>query len=175
VVYHLNQTFIKIKLLVLVLLVSVLSVQAQNKGYINDHKVMAKVLAKRYGIPAPVILAVAAVESSGGMGPAARVLHNHFGIEGDNDFVNKRGHSSRYKEYPNVLASYVDFCKLITRKHFYHRLKGKEDAKAWIMAMSRAGYSEVPEEWAKKVLGVLATIKMPAFKLLPAPSLASAK
>ncbi len=160
----------------LVLLVSALSAHAQNRGYIYNHKVMAEVLANRYGIPAPVILAIAAVESSGGTGPTARVLHNHFGIEGDNDFVNKRGHSSRYKQYPNVLASYIDFCNLITRKHFYRKLKGKDDPKAWVMAISHAGYSEVPEEWTRKVLGVLATIRMPSFKLVTtSPRLASAK
>ena len=159
----------------LIILVSVLSVQAQTKGYINNHKVIATVLAERYGIPAPVILAIAAVESSRGMGPTARVLHNHFGIEGKNGFVNYRGHSSRYKEYPNALASYIDFCQLLTRKRFYQKLKGKDDPKAWVMAISRAGYSEVPEEWAQKVLGVLSTIRMSSFNILPEPRLASVK
>ncbi|MFI5196703.1 MAG: glucosaminidase domain-containing protein [Chitinophagales bacterium] len=159
----------------LILLVSVFSVHAQNKDYINNHKVMAKALAERYGIPAPVILAVAAVESSGGRGPVARVLHNHFGIVGKNSFVNFRGHSSRYKQYPNVFASYLDFCVLITHKRFYHKLKGKEDCKAWVLALSSCGYSEVPEEWTQKVLGVLATIKMQPYKIPPSPRLASAK
>ena len=168
-----TKQFTKIKLLVLILLVSVFSAQAQNKKYIEDHAVIAKLLAERYGIPAPVILAVAAIESSGGMGPAARVLHNHFGIEGDNDYVNHRGHSSRYKQYPNVIASYLDFCRLMTRKRFYHKLKGKDDPKAWVMAISRAGYSEQPEEWTQKVMSVLTTIKMESFKLLPAPAIAA--
>ena len=173
--YILIKQFAKIKLLALILLVSFLSVQAQNKDYINNHKVIAKVLAERYGIPAPVILAVAAVESAGGTGPVARVLHNHFGIEGENSFVNQRGHSSRYKQYPNVFASYLDFCKLITHKRFYHKLKGKDDIKAWVAAISHAGYSEQPEEWTQKVLGVLSTFRMQSFKILPSPSLASAK
>ena len=157
----------------LTLLVSVFSVQAQNKNYIDNHKVIAEVLGKRYGIPAPVILAVAAIESSGGRGPAARVLNNHFGIEGRNEFVNKHGHSSRYKQYANVFSSYMDFCELLTRKHFYHKLKGKEDAKAWVAAISRAGYSEQPEEWTKKVMSVLATIKLRPIALLPSPVLAA--
>lgn len=161
----------------LIFLVSVISVHAQNKTYINNHKVIAKVLAERYGIPAPVILAIAAVESSGGTGPAARVLHNHFGIEGKNSFVNKRGHSSRYKQYANTFASYLDFCRLMTRKRFYHKLKGVEDSKAWVMAISNAGYSETPEEWRKKVLGVLSTIKMQSPRIHPvsSPRLASVK
>ena len=165
--------FAKIQLLVLILSVLFLSVSAQNKKYIDNHAVIAKLLAERYGIPAPVILAVAAVESSGGTGPAARVLHNHFGIEGKNSFVNHRGHSSRYKQYPNVFASYLDFCKLMTRKRFYHKLKGKDDPKAWVMAISHAGYSEQPEEWTKKVMSVLVKIKVSSFDLLSAPILAS--
>ena len=151
----------------LILSVSVFSVQAQNKTYIENHKVMARLLEEHYGIPAQVILAIAAVESSGGNGPAAKVLNNHFGIVGNNTYVNQRGHSSRYKEYPNVIASYIDFCNLITRKHFYRKLKGKDDCKAWVLAISQAGYSEVPEEWTGKVLGVLSKIKIESLWVLP--------
>jgi Bax protein len=171
----LNQTLTKIKLLVLTLLVSVLSVHAQNGSYINNHKVIATLLSRHYGIPAPVILAVAAIESSGGEGPAARVLNNHFGIEGKNGFVNKKGHSSRYKQYANVIASYIDFCKLMTRKRFYNKLKGKQDSKAWVMAISRCGYSEAPEEWTAKVLGVLSKIKMPSTRVSSSARIASAR
>ena len=95
----------KIKLLVLGLLALMFSANAQNSAYINNHRIMAEVLSKRYGIPAPVILAVAAVESSGGAGPAAKVLNNHFGIVGDNDFVTPRGFKSRHKQYDNVSST----------------------------------------------------------------------
>jgi Bax protein len=147
---------LKRKLLVLGLMGLVFFANAQNKTYIFNHKLIAEILSQQYGIPAPVILAVAAVESSGGKGPAAKVLNNHFGIEGHNHFVNKRGHTSRYKEYDNEIASYIDFCKLISRKRFYHRLKGSENCKAWVTAISHAGYSEQPEQWEQKVMGVLA-------------------
>ncbi len=143
------------KILVLGLLAVMLSANAQNKTYINNHKLIATVLSERYGIPAPVILAVAAIESSGGQGATARVLNNHFGIEGHNRFVNRKGHSSRYKQYDNEFASYIDFCQLITRKHFYAKLKGNENCKAWVKAISHAGYSEVPEQWEQKVMSVL--------------------
>ncbi len=132
---------------------------AQNKSYISKYKAVAAVLAKSYGIPSSLILAVAAIESSGGKGPAARILNNHFGIEGHNEFVNKKGHSSRYKQYPNAFASYLDFCQLLTRKRFYQKLKNNPDCTAWVKAMSKAHYSEVPEEWEQKIFGMLATIK----------------
>jgi Bax protein len=159
----------KIQALLLIMLVSVFSVHAQNKTYINNHKVIARVLSETYGIPAPVILAIAAVESSGGAGPTAKVLHNHFGIVGKNSYVNHRGNKSRYKQYPNVYASYIDFCELMTRKRFYAKLKGNDDCKAWVKAISACGYSEVPEEWTMKVMSVLAKIKMPSAMLLQDP------
>jgi len=148
---------LKRKLLVLGLMSLVFFANAQNKTYIFNHKLIAEILSQQYGIPAPVILAVAAVESSGGNGPAAKVLNNHFGIEGHNHYINKHGHKSRYKEYSNEIASYIDFCQLISRKRFYHRLKGNENCKAWVKAISHTGYSEQPEQWEQKVLGVLAT------------------
>ncbi len=132
---------------------------AQNKSYISNHKVIAAALSQKYGIPAPVILSIAAIESSGGAGPAAKVLNNHFGIVGKNSYVNHNGRKSRYKEYSNEIASYVDFCKLITRKSFYNKLKGNPDCNAWIKAISRCGYSEEPGMWEQKVFSVLYTIK----------------
>ena len=140
--------------------VSVFCANAQNKSYIFNHKVVAAILSQTYGIPASVILAVAAVESSGGQGPAAKVLNNHFGIVGKNSFINKRGHKSRYKQYNNELASYLDFCRLISHKRFYHRLKGSTDNVAWVNAISHAGYSEQPEQWKQKVLGVLVSMRL---------------
>ena len=160
------QRLIKRKLLIIGLLAVICSANAQNKAYISNHKVIAALLSERYGIPASLILAVATIESSGGKAPTARVLNNHFGMEGKNSFVNKKGHTSRYKQYPNELASYFDFCQMLTRKRFYHRLKGNENPIAWVRAMKNAHYSEIPEQWEQKILGVLTTIKMPAQPLL---------
>jgi Bax protein len=146
---------IKRKVLLLGLLVVMFAAKAQNSAYIANHKVVATLLGEHYGIPAPVILAVAAIESSGGAGPAAKVLNNHFGIEGENKFVNRKGHKSRYKQYSNEWASYVDFCQIISRKSFYKHLKGNDDCRAWVKAISNCGYSEQPEQWEKKVFSVL--------------------
>jgi len=147
------------KVLLIGLLALMFSANAQNKAYVANHLFMATILSQTYGIPASVILAVASIESSGGNGPAARVLNNHFGIEGKNEIVNKNGHKSRYKQYANDLASYIDFCKLMTRKRFYHKLKNNPDPTAWVKAMSNAHYSEMPEEWEQKVMSVIFSIK----------------
>jgi Bax protein len=148
----------KIKLLIVGLMLS-LGVNAQSGAYINNHRIIAGVLSKTYGIPAPVILAIATIESSAGNGPTARVLNNHFGMEGDNEFVTPSGFKSRYKQYDNALASYIDFCQLMTRKRFYHRLKNNQNCKAWVKAISHCGYSEEPEQWEQKVFSVLNRIE----------------
>ena len=155
---------LKRKLLLLGFLALILTANAQNSNYITNHKAIALVLAHTYGIPAPLILAVATIESSGGNGPAAKVLNNHFGIEGENDFVTQRGFRSRYKQYPNVYASYIDFCEMISRKKFYKKLKNNTNCGAWVKAMAAAHYSEMPEEWEHKILGMIAGIKSQAKK-----------
>ncbi len=146
-------------LLVSGLLAMVIIARAQNSSYINNHKFIATVLSNYYGIPAPVILSIATIESSGGEGPAAKVLNNHFGIEGENYIVNRRGHKSRYKQYSNEISSYIDFCKLVTHKRFYNRLKDNDDCRLWVKALSHAGYSELPEQWEQKVMSVLDRIE----------------
>ncbi len=151
---------LKRNILVLALLAVSFAANAQNKNYITDHKILASLLGEHYGIPASVILAVAAVESSGGAGPVAKVLNNHFGMVGKNNFVNKRGHKSRYKQYDNEYASYIDFCNMISRKKFYSKLKNNENPKLWIKAMSSSGYSEKPEEWEQKIMSVLLSNKL---------------
>lgn len=151
---------IKRKIMILALLAVICSAYAQNNKYITNHKLMAAVLSEHYGIPAAVILAVATVESSGGAAPTAKVLNNHFGMVGRNEIVNSRGHKSRYKQYGHEIASYIDFCNVVTRKKFYSRLKDNDDPTAWIKALSRCGYSEAPEQWEKKVFSVLASNKL---------------
>lgn len=133
---------------------------AQNKSYISNHKLLATVLSERYGIPASVILSIAAIESSGGAGPAAKVLNNHFGMEGKNNVATPNGKKSRYKQYSNVIESYIDFCNVISRKKFYPSLKNNKNATAWVKAISHCGYSETPEAWEDKVFSVLHSSKL---------------
>jgi uncharacterized FlgJ-related protein len=147
------------KLLILGLIAIMFSANAQNRVYIANHKLIATILSQSYGIPASLILAVATVESSGGNGPAAKVLNNHFGIVGKNEIVNRFGHKSRYKQYHNEIASYIDFCKMLSRKRFYHKLKNNSNPMLWVKAMSNSHYSEAPEEWEQKVIGALQLIK----------------
>jgi uncharacterized FlgJ-related protein len=119
--------------------------------YVRDHKTLVNILAETYGIPYSVIMGVAIVESSAGTCDAAKVLNNHFGMAGKNEFVNRYGHKSRYKQYDNEIESFIDFCLLVSGRKFYKKLKGKKDPRLWLLAISRSGYSEEPEMWQQKI------------------------
>ncbi len=135
------------------------SAVAQQSAYITNHRLFASLLAAHYGIPASVILAVATVESAAGEAPVARVLNNHFGMVGENKYINRRGNKSRYKQYDNEYASYIDFCELISHKKFYARLRNNTDPKAWVRALSHCGYSECPAEWEQHILNMLSATR----------------
>jgi len=136
------------------------TVFSQSK-YVKKYKIVADSLGKEYGIPPSVILGVAILESGSGTSRNAKLLNNHFGIIGKND-LKKMGLTSRYKQYKNVIASYVDFCKVLKKKKYYKTLKGNKDYRLWVDAISKAGYSEVPEEWKKRILATIRKNKLDA-------------
>jgi Bax protein len=57
----------------------------------------------------------------------------------------------------------VDFCKLMKKKKFYKKLKGNMDYKIWVDAISKVGYSEVPDYWKKKVLETIKKNKLSVY------------
>lgn len=158
-----NQRFIpnlfqKISLLLL-LSVSFHSLSAQSK-YVKKFSGLADSLQTAYGIPAAVILGIAIIESASGTSRNCRLLHNHFGIVGKNNLRKTKGIKSRYKQYPDDSSSYVDFCRLMTTKRFYSKLKGNMNYKLWIEAISKANYSEVPLVWKERVLSAIRRNKL---------------
>lgn len=142
-------------LLVLLLLLQ-LDLSAHTHRYFAKHNTTATALSLEYGIPSSVILAIGFIESSAGTGWAARQLHNHFGIVGKNKLPKNGKRKSRYKQYPNSTASYKDFCKLVSKKWFYKELKGSDNDTLWIVAISKAGYSEQPKVWQRRILSTIA-------------------
>ncbi len=128
--------------------------------YIKKYRPLATELSAEFGIPASVILGVAIVESSGGTGRNVRLLNNHFGIIGKNNLRKTKGIKTRYKQYPDAVASFRDFCKVISKKKFYHRLKGHPAYLPWLDAISKTGYSEAPAVWKKRIAGVIQKHKL---------------
>ena len=148
-----NRTLILLVTLVCCMLSVTLPAQSR---YVKKYRPIADSLSDEYGIPTAVILGVAILESGSGSSRNAKLLNNHFGIVGKNNLMKTKGVRSRYKQYQAPKASYSDFCRLIARKKYYSRLKGTKDYKPWLEAMSKAGYSEAPLEWKKRIT---ATIK----------------
>lgn len=124
---------------------------SQARTFITKFRPLADSLSDEYGIPSSVILGVSLLESGSGQSRNCKLLNNYFGMEGKNDLKKTRGIKTRYKQYPNAQASFVDFCRLMTRKKFYKKLKGNMNHSPWLDAISKAGYSEVPELWKERV------------------------
>ncbi|MEP7318137.1 MAG: glucosaminidase domain-containing protein [Panacibacter sp.] len=133
--------------------------QAQS-AYIKKYCDLADSLSQVYGIPASVILGVAIIESSSGKSRNCKLLNNHFGIVGKNNLLKTKGIKTRYKQYPNAKASFVDFCKVIARKKFYSNLEGNTDYKLWVDAISKTGYSTLPALWKKNVSNAIIRNKL---------------
>jgi flagellum-specific peptidoglycan hydrolase FlgJ len=123
--------------------------------YIRKFRPIADSLSAVYGVPTSVMLGIAIMESGSGTSRNCKLLNNHFGIVGKNNLVKTKGIKSRYKQYPDALASYVGFCKLMTKKKFYKRLKDNMDHKLWADAISKAGYSEIPDIWKQRLLSII--------------------
>lgn len=133
------------------------TLDAQNSShrFILKYRPIADSLSQSYGVPASVILAISLLESGSGTSRNARLLHNYFGIVGKNNLLQTRGIRTRYKQYASDTASFIDFCRLMTRKRFYATLKHNANATRWVQAISQAGYSEVPTIWQKRVLSTI--------------------
>lgn len=124
-------------------------------AYVKRWLPVAENLEKDYGIPVPVILGIAIHESGSGTSRHAKLLNNHFGIKGKNNLLKEKGIKSAYRQYDNVEECYEHFCKVIKKKSFYKTLKGNKDHTLWITAISKAGYSVIPEIWKERVLSTI--------------------
>ncbi len=123
----------------------------QSRPFIQKFRPLVDSLSEEYGVPAAIMLGISIIESASGTSRNCKLLNNYFGMEGKNDLKKTRGITTRYKQYPNAQASFVDFCRLMTRKKFYKKLKGNMNHHLWVDAISKAGYSEAPELWKQRV------------------------
>jgi flagellum-specific peptidoglycan hydrolase FlgJ len=133
---------------------------AQTTAFIKKFKPLADSLSSSYGIPVSIILGVAIIESGNGTSRNCKLLNNYFGTVGKNNLLKTKGIKTRYRQYPDAKASFVDFCAIITRKQYYKKLKGNRDYKLWVEAMSKAGYSEDPDVWRKEVYKAIRNNKL---------------
>ncbi|MEP7374421.1 MAG: glucosaminidase domain-containing protein [Chitinophagaceae bacterium] len=130
--------------------------------YIKKYKPIADSLSSIYGIPSSVMLGIAIIESGAGKSRNCKLLNNHFGIKGKNELLKTKGIRTAYKQYPDGRASYISFTLLMTRKKFYPKLKGKMDHKIWLDAISKSGYSTIPDEWKRNITAAIKKHKLAA-------------
>jgi Bax protein len=130
--------------------------------YVDGHKETAVKLMNETGIPASVILGVAMLESGSGTSKNARLLHNHFGIVGKNKLHKIKGatYRSKYKEFESDADSYTYFVKMLARKKWFSKVKGKPEYKLWLANMNRGGYSSAGQEWVKRVTSLITKHKL---------------
>ena len=132
---------------------------AQNKttrDYIDKNKEMSLKLSKEYLIPVEIILSIAIIESGSGQSKIVKNLNNHFGIVGPN----KVKYKTRYKQYASGQDSYKDFCRLISSKKIYTKLKNNKNSNDWIEGLASIGYSEKPLVWKKLLKKTIKTYKL---------------
>ena len=125
------------------------------KIYIKKYRPLADSLGAEYGIPASLILGVALLESASGTSANCKLLNNHFGMEGKNSIFKRKKIKTRYKEYKSARDSYIDFCKLLSHRKYYKKLKGNLNFRLWVDAISKSGYSEVPAIWKERVTNTI--------------------
>ena len=161
------------KLLPLLLFCLMAHAGLSQSAYVKKWEPVAKHLEEDYGIPVSVILGIAIHESGSGTSRNAKLLNNHFGIKGKNKLLKEKGIRSEYRQYDNVEECYEHFCKIIKKKKFYPKLKDNKDYKLWIDAISKAGYSVIPEIWKQRVLDTIRKNKLYRFDKTESASLIS--
>jgi Bax protein len=136
---------------VIILSVFFAGIASAQHSFVRKYRPLADSLAAEYEIPAALILGVAIIESGNGTSRNCKLLNNYFGIVGKNKLLKEKGITSRYKAYPDAAASFSDFCRVVSKKKYYKKLKGNMDYRLWTEAMSQHGYSEVPDVWKKRI------------------------
>jgi flagellum-specific peptidoglycan hydrolase FlgJ len=149
-----------LRLLMLILLSVIFNSSFAQTKFVKRFRPLADSLSTEYGIPASVILGISILESSSGTSRNCKLLNNYFGIVGKNKLLKTKGIKTRYKQYHNATASFIDFCHIIKKKKFYKILKGNMNYKLWVDAISKKGYSEIPDIWKERVLTTIRKNKL---------------
>lgn len=148
------------RLLMLVLFSVIFSNSFAQSKFVKKFSPLADSLSTEYGIPASVMLGISIIESSSGTSPNCKLLNNYFGIVGKNKVFKTRGIKTRYKQYDNATASFIDFCHVIKKKKYYKILKGNMNYKLWVDAISKKGYSEIPAIWKERIITTIQKNKL---------------
>ena len=139
----------------LILSNSVFGQEISRKEYIEKYSSLAVKQMHQYKIPASITLAQGILESNHGNSRLATKANNHFGIkchgwEGKKIFADDDKKNECFRNYKNVLESFVDHSLFLNKYSRYEFLFDYKitDYKSWAKGLKKAGYatnSKYPE------------------------------
>ena len=139
----------------LILSNSVFGQEISRKEYIEKYSSLAVKQMHQYKIPASITLAQGILESNNGNSRLAVKANNHFGIkchgwEGKKIFADDYKKNECFRNYKNVLESFVDHSLFLNKYSRYEFLFDYKitDYKSWAKGLKKAGYatnSKYPE------------------------------
>lgn len=152
----------------------------QVRAYINNYLYLAKEIRQHNGIPIPITLAVAGLESDWGRSELARKANNHFGIKVKPGW---KGHEyckttqeyqvsnealnvwACFRKYPLIRRSYQDFALFLAQGERYQQLKKRSlsDYQGWAEGLQNGGYATDPN-YAQKLRGLIRKYHLAEFK-----------
>tara|TARA_B110000285_G_scaffold50634_1_gene57547 strand:+ start:2413 stop:3285 length:873 start_codon:yes stop_codon:yes gene_type:complete len=131
-----------------ILMNSAFGQKISRKEYIAKYSSLAVKQMYQYDIPASITLAQGILESNNGNSRLATKANNHFGIkchgwEGKKIFADDDKKNECFRNYKNVLESFVDhslFLNKYSRYKFLFEYK-ITDYKSWSRGLKKAGYA----------------------------------
>lgn len=136
---------------------------SQTRDYIDRYKPTALLIEKEYGIPAPITLAQAILESASGTSSLTAATNNHFCIKAGASWSGRvylawddEARKSRFRCYADADASFSDYAQLLTTGRSYQPLfrLSKYDYRGWARGLKRAGYATAPN-YAQALIGII--------------------
>lgn len=116
---------------------------------------------KQFKIPASIILAQAALESSWGTSKLATKGHNHFGIKchewsGERLYHNDDQKGECFRKYRSAEDSFQDHSLFLSGRERYSSLfqLGTTDYRGWAEALQKAGYATNPN-YSSLLIGII--------------------
>lgn len=125
---------------------------------------MAQASQRRYGVPASVTIAQAAVESGYGNGQLVRDGKNYFGIRCPIREAGSAatgcvphyddGYVGPFRSYPSIGASFDDHGHFLRTQPRYRAAFGHADPAGFVRELAAAGYATDPQ-YAAKLIGLI--------------------
>lgn len=122
--------------------------EISRKEYIEKYSSLAVKQMHQYKIPASITLAQGILESNNGNSRLATKANNHFGIkchgwEGKKIFADDDKKNECFRNYKNVLESFVDHSLFLNKYSRYEILFDYKitDYKSWAKGLKKAGYA----------------------------------